>query len=89
MITVAAGVKAMPAYVPPKDGKPRNQVDAKWMKLTKASSGRTGVDGLSAFPNDKQQDLRAGRPARRPKIRVLRSGGTRIRDGRPTVYQRS
>lgn len=38
MITVAAGVKAMPAYVPPKDGKPRNQVDAKWMKLTKASS---------------------------------------------------
>lgn len=38
MITVAAGVKAMPAYVPPKDGKPRNQVDAKWMKLAKASS---------------------------------------------------
>ena len=38
MTTVAAGVKAMPAYVPPKDGKPRNQVDAKWMKLAKASS---------------------------------------------------
>ena len=38
MITVAAGVKAMPAYVPPKDGKPRNQVDAKWLKLAKGSS---------------------------------------------------
>ena len=39
MITVAAGVKAMPAYVPPKDGENlATKVDAKWMKLTKASS---------------------------------------------------
>ena len=38
MITVAAGVKAMPAYVPPKDGNPRNQVDAKWMKRANAAS---------------------------------------------------
>lgn len=38
MTTVAVGVKTMPAYVPSKDGKPRNQVDAKWMKLAKASS---------------------------------------------------
>ena len=38
MTTVAVGVKTMPAYVPPKDGKPHGQVDAKWAKLAKASS---------------------------------------------------
>lgn len=38
MATVTVGVKVMPSYVPPKDGKPRNQVDAKWMRLAKASS---------------------------------------------------
>lgn len=41
MATVAVGVKTMPAYTPPKDGKPRNQVDAKWMKLARASSKKS------------------------------------------------
>lgn len=36
------GAGTMPAYVPPKDGKPRDQVDVKWMRLAEASSDRNG-----------------------------------------------
>lgn len=31
------GVKPIPAYVPPENGKPRNAVDEKWMKLTRSA----------------------------------------------------
>ena len=31
------GVKLIPAYAPPEDGKPRNAVDEKWMKLTNSA----------------------------------------------------
>lgn len=31
------GVKPIPVYTPPTDGKPRNMVDAKWMKLRRVS----------------------------------------------------
>ena len=31
MTMTDTGVKPIPAYVPPEDGKPRNAVDEKWM----------------------------------------------------------
>lgn len=36
----ATGVKPIPTYVPPTDGKPRNAVDAKWMRLHRAMLNR-------------------------------------------------
>ena len=32
MTMTDTGVKPIPAYVPPEDGKPRNAVDEKWMQ---------------------------------------------------------
>lgn len=37
MTMTDTGVKPIPAYVPPEDGKPRNAVDEKWMKLTRSA----------------------------------------------------
>lgn len=37
MTMTDTGVKPIPAYTPPADGKPRNMVDAKWMKLTRSA----------------------------------------------------
>ena len=37
MTMTDTGVKAIPTYVPPEDGKPRNAVDEKWMKLTNSA----------------------------------------------------
>lgn len=36
MTMTDTGVKPIPVYTPPADGKPRNAVDAKWMKLHRA-----------------------------------------------------
>ena len=36
MTMTDTGVKPIPAYVPPEDGKPRNAVDEKWMRLHRA-----------------------------------------------------
>lgn len=36
MSLVETSVKPIPAYAPPSDGKPRNDVDAKWMRLHRA-----------------------------------------------------
>ena len=46
MTMTDTGVKPIPAYVPPEDGKPRNAVDEKWMKLTR--SARHYMDGSEA-----------------------------------------
>ena len=37
MTMTSTGVKLIPAYAPPEDGKPRNAVDEKWMKLTNSA----------------------------------------------------
>ena len=37
MTMTGTGVKLIPAYAPPEDGKPRNAVDEKWMKLTNSA----------------------------------------------------
>lgn len=37
MTMTDTGVKPIPAYVPPEDGKPRNAVDEKWTKLTRST----------------------------------------------------
>lgn len=34
-------VKPVPTYVPPKDGKPRDAVDEKWMALSRAALNRS------------------------------------------------
>lgn len=55
MTMTDTGVKPIPAYVPPEDGKPRNAVDEKWMKLTRsarhymerrAKARKETIDGL-------------------------------------------
>lgn len=40
MTMTDTGVKPIPVYTPPADGKPRNAVDAKWMKLHRAMLNR-------------------------------------------------
>ncbi len=40
MTTTETGVKPIPAYGPPEEGKPRNAVDEKWMKLRRAALNR-------------------------------------------------
>ena len=47
MTMTDTGVKPIPAYVPPEDGKPRNAVDEKWMKLTRSARKKT-IDGSEA-----------------------------------------
>ena len=37
MTMTSTGVKLIPAYASPEDGKPRNAVDEKWMKLTNSA----------------------------------------------------
>lgn len=37
MTMTSTGVKLILAYAPPEDGKPRNAVDEKWMKLTNSA----------------------------------------------------
>ena len=37
MTMTSTGVKLNQAYAPPEDGKPRNAVDEKWMKLTNSA----------------------------------------------------
>ena len=37
MTMTETGVKPIPAYAPPEDGKPRNAVDEKWMKLRRSA----------------------------------------------------
>jgi hypothetical protein len=57
MTMTDTGVKPIPAYVPPEDGKPRNAVDEKWMKLTRSArhymerraKARKETPGLSAM----------------------------------------
>jgi len=54
MTMTDTGVKPIPAYVPPEDGKPRNAVDEKWMKLTRhymerrAKARKETIDGSEA-----------------------------------------
>ena len=45
MTMTDTGVKPIPAYVPPEDGKPRNAVDEKWMKLTRSARHYNGTQG--------------------------------------------
>lgn len=45
MTMTDTGVKPIPAYVPPEDGKPRNAVDEKWMKLTRSARPLHGTQG--------------------------------------------
>lgn len=40
MTMTDTGVKPIPAYVPSEDGKPRNAVDEKWMRLHRAMMNR-------------------------------------------------
>ena len=40
MTMTDTGVKPIPAYAPPEDGKPRNAVDEKWMRLHRAMMNR-------------------------------------------------
>ena len=40
MTTTETGVKPIPAYAPPEDGKPSNAVDEKWMKLRRSALNR-------------------------------------------------
>ena len=59
MIATGIGVRPMPSYVPPADGKPRDMVDAKWMSLARAASKRSerrmrGKAGADALQNDQQ-----------------------------------
>ncbi|MBT1171832.1 hypothetical protein JS528_00355 [Bifidobacterium sp. MA2] len=41
MTMTDVGVKPIPVYTPPADGKPRNAVDAKWMRLHRAMLNRS------------------------------------------------
>lgn len=70
------GVEPIPAYAPPKDGKPRNAVDMKWMKLAdsarhyqarKANARKNAVDEHElAVERQHEHDIR-----RRKHRRVL------------------
>lgn len=40
MTMMDTAVKPIPAYAPPEDGKPRNAVDEKWMRLHRALMNR-------------------------------------------------
>ncbi|KFI55456.1 hypothetical protein [Bifidobacterium callitrichos] len=40
MTMTDTGVKPILVYTPPEDGKPRNAVDAKWMRLHRAMLNR-------------------------------------------------
>ena len=48
MTMTDTGVKPIPAYVPPEDGKPRNAVDEKWMKLTNSARHYLSLHGTQA-----------------------------------------
>ncbi|KFI97863.1 hypothetical protein [Bifidobacterium stellenboschense] len=56
MTMTDAGVKPIPVYAPPADGKPRNAVDAKWMKLHRAAlhymDRRAEAKAKEADPHD-------------------------------------
>ena len=72
MTMTDTGVKPIPAYVPPEDGKPRNAVDEKWMKLTRsarhymerrAKARKETIDGSEA----RQLSANAPETIRRPQ----------------------
>lgn len=67
MTMTDTGVKPIPAYVPPEDGKPRNAVDEKWMKLTRsarhymerrAKARKETIDGSGVYPAGARKLLR-------------------------------
>lgn len=62
MTMTDTGVKPIPAYVPPEDGKPRNAVDEKWMRLHRAMMNHPARLAKKDSPRSLARRWRDGRP---------------------------